>query len=119
MRPNRTPVEEIQDAVEVASFSLAAPALLDMELGRHTRRGLRPDCDCEYCVAKRIGTAEVEQVCRSISWGTIPSTSNREIRAYGSCNPIYEDAWVLKQNARHYARKRVRQTLFELRNKPE
>lgn len=91
-----------------------------MELERHTRRGLRPDCDCEYCVAKRIGTAEVGHACRNVSWNTIPmSSNNRDIRGYGSCSPIYSDAWMLKHNARERVRKEVRQTLFELRNKPE
>lgn len=117
MLANRTPLEAIEQEIEEESFRLAAGALLAMELERHCRSGTRAGCDCEYCQAKARATFDVGHAARHVSWGTIPSSNNRDIRGYGSCSPIYEDAWVLKHNVRERIRKEARVDLFELRNK--
>lgn len=117
-RPNRTPIERINDEVEAGIAKQFPRLLLEMELERHTRKGQR-ECDCEYCNAKRIGTAMVGHACRNVSWSTLPAESNRVIRGYGSCGPHYEDTYILKHNARDRVRKEVRQNLFEIRNRCE
>lgn len=35
------------------------PALLDAGIAWHTRKGIRKDCLCTYCIEKRIGTAYI------------------------------------------------------------
>jgi len=53
MIPNQTPLSSLEERVEQAVNERMVPFLLANELKRHTRRGVRFGCDCEYCKVKR------------------------------------------------------------------
>ena len=95
---NRTPVERIQDEIEKGIARQFYNALFEMEINRHTRRGTRDDCDCEYCQLKRRATISIAFAAGNIALG----------RPYGPIHCSFDDRWDLFQTLKQTARDRVR-----------
>ncbi len=95
--------------------------LLDIQLERHTRTGLRPDCGCDYCVAKNQATARVMHCINDTSFQVAKKIDevghgHRHIRSYGSCQLKYTDEWLIKQDIRERVRKEERAKLEAIKN---
>lgn len=58
-------------AVEVQVAARFPAALFDRMIEHHSRKGLRPDCDCDFCRFKRAATGQFSYLRRrygGVSW---------------------------------------------------
>ena len=98
--------------------------LLDLAVGLHTRRGVRGDCDCEYCLAKKHATARFR-----FAVGIQMARTREAIEAYNRDNPRAQhrtwdhpwsdDGWAIKWNIRDRIRREVRAELAAIKEKVE
>lgn len=57
-------VSRMTKAVEVRVAASFPAALFDRMIEHHSRKGLRPDCDCDFCRFKRVATGQFSYLRR-------------------------------------------------------
>lgn len=57
-----SPLEKIREMMEAKLEESFIPKLIDRAVEYHTRQGLRPGCDCSYCLEKVRATWEIGHV---------------------------------------------------------
>ena len=101
-----SPLEKIKMRVEEILSETFIEYLLNRVIEYHTRSGLRPGCDCSYCLEKRratiyIGTTTIKEVARLCR------------KAYLSKNPDNETEtfWRFWQSAVHFDEDEVKKAV--------
>lgn len=85
--------------------------LLDKGVEWHTRKGLREDCDCNYCLKKKRGTYEIANEAYENRIGYSPRSS------FGNYFTWYdkETMQYIREGYRERQREELRQELENLK----
>jgi hypothetical protein len=82
------------------AVELVLPRVIDYEIKRHAKNAFKTGCDCEYCKAKRIATAEIGFLSHNEVMKRSAEISTQDRRRL--------DPWELSKYSREIVRESLR-----------